>query len=609
MVRNDAYTPTDIDDGPNPKPLLLPEAAFHELATGNGSPAVIGLLQKGEWCRRLVMLRASHDIATNSDSFGRVGPFTDAWQALERAQENAPDAVAPILMHPQVGAWLAYTLRRHLGGAASTAPLWLDFGQFNALALVAAAAAGRTFTTRVPLRDGRVMLPRLGMAYFAGCPDWDIAEAGTENGRIWLRHGNRQVDVPSTPGEDADGWWALRQLQVETDGLRLTVWLDDLDPLRDLADPVPPARLPETDVRRWANLLAEAWAILVTHHRPVAEALAAGVTSLVPLPIGGGWDTRSASTGDAFGAIMCSPPPDATTLAVSLAHEFMHIKLGGLMHLIPLSDGPDEPVLYAPWRDDPRPLAGFLQGVYAFAGITAFWRRQRLVSASTIDDFEYAYARSQTIEALDNAKRAHGLTEHGRRFVELLSDEVTGWSDDVVDDEAARLARLVTDGHRAGWRIRNCRPAHADIDALVAAWTTQSSGPVRVGPSVVLPDPEMRHWSQGRVALARRRIVAPDRYAQARGERWGSTLSDADLSLFAGDPVAAVKVLVDQIVQDPESADAWSGLVVALASTGPHPANAVLANRPEIVMAVYRAVPDRRVAPVDLATWIGRVIG
>ncbi|MFD0517004.1 hypothetical protein [Paractinoplanes durhamensis] len=93
------------------------------------------------------------------------------------------------------------------------------------------------------------------------------------------------------------------------DDVRLTVWLDDLDPMRDLADPVPPARLSDPAVARWTGLLAGAWDILVERHRPLAEALAAGVSSLVPLPVGEGWGTRSASSGDAFGAIMCSLPP------------------------------------------------------------------------------------------------------------------------------------------------------------------------------------------------------------------------------------------------------------------------------------------------------------
>ena len=64
-------------------------------------------------------------------------------------------------------------------------------------------------------------------------------------------------------------------------------------------------------------------------------------------------------------------------LAVTLVHEFQHIKLGGLLHLAPLHDREPTRRLYAPWRDDPRPLGGLLQGVYAFTGVTDFWRAVR----------------------------------------------------------------------------------------------------------------------------------------------------------------------------------------------------------------------------------------
>ncbi|MBG0564890.1 aKG-HExxH-type peptide beta-hydroxylase [Actinoplanes aureus] len=36
---------------------------------------------------------------------------------------------------------------------------------------------------------------------------------------------------------------------------------------------------------------------------------------------------------------------------------------------------------YALWRDDPCPLNGLLQGVYAFVGITDFWWVRRKAEA------------------------------------------------------------------------------------------------------------------------------------------------------------------------------------------------------------------------------------
>ncbi|GAA2668996.1 HEXXH motif domain-containing protein [Actinoplanes palleronii] len=587
-----------------PTRIQLADDLFEQLAAGGGGTEVIARLQDGQRSRRMVLLRALLGAAAEDPlSTGPLPSVAEAWSALERIQEQAPAAVQAVLQHPQVGAWLSFTLRRHRGGTVTTAPAHIDFGQLNTVALAAAALARLTHRTRVPLRGGRVLVPRHGMAIFDGCAPWDVAEAWTEGGRIFLRHGGVTVDVPESG--DAPGWLALREVTVG-DVDTFTVHLDDLDPWRDLANPVGPARLSDTAFAVWVKLLQDAWTILIEHHRPTAEALAAGVSSLVPLPAGDGWDTRSASTGDAFGAIMCSLPPDPATLAVSLAHEFMHIKLGGLMHLVPLTTGPGNPCLYAPWRDDPRPAGGLLQGIYAFFGITEFWRTQRRAPGTPnprLDDFEYAYSRAQTREAIGVATADGTLTERGRRFVARLAAAIDGWSADELDEQAADLARLVADSHRAGWRIRHCRPDHAEVTALAAAWSAGTPAPALGAPAEVLPDPEMRHWSGPRLGLARRRLVAPDRYAEARTTSWGAALSDADLALFAGQAGTAAELFAAAITEAPESPDAWTGLGLALHRSGDTRGGDVLLRRPDLVLALHRTLAATA-APIALVTWL-----
>src|SRR5262249_32731992 len=178
-------------------------------------------------------------------------------------------------------------------------------------------------------------------------------------------------------------------------------------------------RLDATAFNRWHGLLTDAWALLCREHRADAEAMAEGVVSLVPLREEPGWETRSASSGEAFGNIMVSEPPDAVTLAVSLIHEHQHIVLGGLLHLIRLTKEDDGFFFYAPWRDAPRALSGLLQGVCAFLGIARFFRRHRQTvagTAETLASFEYAYARGQTAEALEIVLAAPALTSEGRSF-------------------------------------------------------------------------------------------------------------------------------------------------------------------------------------------------
>jgi HEXXH motif-containing protein len=599
---SDPVSPTQSDD--HPHPIALPEDAFRELASGGGSPDVIRLLWDGEHSRRLIMLLAflERSRAEPALSAGRVTPVAEAWAALERAEKQDAGVVATLLMHPQVGSWLSYTLRRTLGGARSAAPGYHDFAQIHALALAASAATAQAYTATVPLWSGRAYIPQVGMAHFEGCPEWDLADAGTEDGRIWLRWGDQVIDVPPAAREQPD-WWPLRRLSVGED-VRLTVWLDDLDPMRDLADPVPPARLSAAEFRRWSDLLRDAWAILVDHHRPTAKALAAGVTSLVPLPAGDGWSTRSASTGDAFGAIMCSPPPDAVTLSVSLAHEFTHIKLGGLMHMHTMTEGPGDPNLYAPWRDDPRPASGLLQGIYAFFAIADFWRTEPSRFTDVVTDFEYAYARAQTSEALEIALRDGNLTERGRMFAERLGEVMRDWPDD-VDERAQVMVRLVADGHRAGWRIRHCLPSTDDVAALARSLDDDWPADATVHPSQVRPDPEMRHWSAARLGLARRHLRVPDRDAEARDQDWGAALTDADVMLFAGQPEKAAAVFLDEIAENPASADAWTGLGLALCAENPGSrAGRVLLSRPEVVMAVHRETRTSH-SPIAVADLVG----
>lgn len=581
-----------------------------------GSPDVIRGLWDTQHSRRMVLLKI-FQVAVDKDPslLEPLPPIDDAWRMLKRFKATSPSRFFFLLGHPQVGSWLAYVVRRHRGGARSDAPWYVDFGQIHALALAAAALTGESYSTRVPLRDGRIMVPCFGMARFSGCAAWDVAEAEAVDGQVRIRYAGREV---SSQDGESEGWWPLRRVKVGADPM-LEVWLDDLDPLRDLADPVEPARLSDAVAARWVELLHEAWAILSSDHRELAESLAMGVTSLVPLPNGDGWDTRSASSGDAFGAVMCSLPPDGVTLAVSLAHEFAHIRLGGLMHLLPITnDSGEDKALYAPWRDDPRPLGGLIQGVYAFVSIAAFWRKHRHSvtddEARTLADFEYAYAREQAEEGLANARSASGLTEFGSEFLATLTAEVDSWQDDPLEGEPVRLARLVASGHRIGWRLRHCRPSDEDISSVVSAWQHMDSGPVPVGPPETLADPAMRHWSQGRLGLARRRLQAPMRSGDALTESWGKTLTDADLTLFAGDAPMAAKGFAEQIASGTRAeaaADAWAGLALSLGADPADPGGVALSRRPELVQAVYRRVAEQagsHTSPLEVARWIGSAV-
>ena len=148
---------------------------------------------------------------------------------------------------------------------------------------------------------------------------------------------------------------------------------------------------------------------------------------LSPAPAGHGF---SATARHAFGAIAAALPPDAATLALLLIHEFQHVKLGAVLDLFELFDRTDTRLFDAPWRRDPRPLEGLLQGTYAHVAVTDFWRMRRHTAdtaAATAAAAQFAYWRAQTAQAIETLAASHSLTPLGARFVDGMRASVSSW--------------------------------------------------------------------------------------------------------------------------------------------------------------------------------------
>jgi HEXXH motif-containing protein len=568
----------------------------------------VRLLLTGERSWRLLLLRHLLDLAaTRPEAFGELPPAEAAWRELRIAEQASAQALDDVLMHPQVGIWLSSTIRALHAGRPGT-PLWIEVGQVHALALAAAARAGATLTTRIPVHAGHALLPTLGMARFTTEAPCAIADAHTAGGHTVLRLGDERITLPDGPS-----WWQLRRLSAEVDGREIRVWLDDIDRYRNLADPVPPARLTSAEVERWAAQLDGAWRLLCREWPEYADALAAGFLSITPLPPDpDARFTQSASTGDGFGAAVISPPADATTLAVTLVHEFQHIKLGGLLHLVSLHDDERTDGLYAPWRDDPRPFGGLFQGVYAFLGIAMFWQRHADAlsgRAAAPAHFEFAYARRQTREALHTLARSHRLTMPGRRFVDGMRAAMRALAAVRVPRDLDRAAWAAASDHRAIWRLRNrALPAHA-VARLVDAWQAGDPAP---GPAAELATPKKGdgRWCYARIALQRTRMSAPDRFAELAAEpgtvhRRVAGATPADLALVGGDPDLARRTYLRQLADDPDDVDSWAGLGLSLAATG-QPGWRALLREPHVVVAVHRELRRRHAAadPIDVARWL-----
>lgn len=592
----------------------LGRAEHRQLLRGGGGPDAIALLGAAERSWRLLLLRALAEAAgaaagAADTPAGPLPGLQDGWRLLTRAWRSAPAEVERLLAYPAVGTWAAHALRRVRGTAPADSPLWVETGHLHAVAASAAVLAGLTFRTSVPVRDGWAVLPGLGGARVASAEGrWAAAEVVAADGDVRVGPVRVRADASDGTGRSegaggAGGWHGLRELRAEG----CTLLLDDIDPYRALRGPRAPEPLGGAD--RWAGLFAEAWRLLAHDDPEAARAAAAGLRSVVPRPRSERYRPHSASSGDAFGAVVASEPDDAEQLACTLVHEFQHHKLGAFMHLFTLHEDGGAERYYAPWRDDPRPLGGLLQGVYAFFGVTRFWRRRR----GELAEFEYALWREQTLTALRAIRGADRLTPMGRDLVDELTGRLAGWRDEPVGARARDAAALAAADHRATWRAYHVRPPVDAVARAARAYGAAASAPGAppAADGRIVPGRPGRGLDT-RAVLLRRMLVDG-----AGGPAWADAAAGAvegarpeDLALVTGDHDAARAAFTDRIVRGPgPDPDAWSGLGLALRARG-HPAAGVLLERPEFVLAVHAELrrggagpaPD----PVRLAAAFGR---
>ncbi|MEW2402841.1 HEXXH motif-containing putative peptide modification protein [Streptomyces sp. NPDC046862] len=203
----------------------------------------------------------------------------------------------------------------------------------------------------------------------------------------YLDEGLARALVVLERGEPADLAWLDRlvadpygdpwpRVRAECDGHVLELRIADSGPFRDahghaLADPLAP-----DGVSRWQEALGAAWEVLVRRHPWHAEAVAACLTTLVPLRPNFDGTAVSSAARRAYGAVAASFTDDATLLALTLVHEFLHVQLGALIDMVPLHGPPTDRRYHAPWRPDPRPAGALLQGTYAHLGVADFWRAE-----------------------------------------------------------------------------------------------------------------------------------------------------------------------------------------------------------------------------------------
>lgn len=422
----------------------MPPELFAAMAAGGGGEDIARVLTAAQRSKHALLLRG---VVMTSVKAGHVEAALAerGYDLLSSVERGNPGTVAALIRHPSVGAWAFRTVSALRGGPAMRGA---TPGRLAAVAAAAAIRAGTAAEIETPLTDGQVMLPSLGAASVSaggqGLATVRVTPNGTE---VTTPKGG--VVIPADHRASSPGWHPLRALLTEP----FELLADDADPFRmpaapDLAQP--------TELSSWSPVFQQAWTLLDRYHPDVAADVATLITVIVPRarPAQG---QVSSSSPETSGAIAMSEPTGPATLACTLAHEVQHVKLSALLDLVKLTRDDDGRRFYAPWREDPRPASGLLQGAYAYLGVTAFWRRQRQLENRMDAHAQFARWRVAAATATSVLRTSNVLTPAGHDFVRGMSSTLAAWQDEPVPEAAGNDAIAANADHLSRWESANAQ--------------------------------------------------------------------------------------------------------------------------------------------------------
>ncbi|WP_434028085.1 FxsB family cyclophane-forming radical SAM/SPASM peptide maturase [Streptomyces graminofaciens] len=434
----------DMSDqtAPSHQPAQPPLADHHldELASGLGSTATTDLLARHQLALHRELLALVRQESGHSD-LGEA-----AWRTLTVLDREAPESVDKVLAHPYVRPWAIRSLQGDPEAAATAVRGMAE------IAAAAALRAGRAESLVVPVRDGVLRLPTHGALKLEGedvdrvtvriHSDGFTAETAETAGATY---------TVSWKGDKSASWQGSWWFGLDD----WPVSLEDTDPWRDCHGHPAHPRLAEDEAEAWHADLTQAWAWIRSELPQYAPGLRAGLRAVTPLMPSATGDDISSAARDAFGAVAIARPATPEALALLLVHEFQHVKLGAVLDLMDLYDPSCDRLFYAPWRPDPRPLEGLLQGTYAHLAVIDYWHARRRTSTgeeARAAEIQFTRWRDQTAEAVETLAASGALTPAGERFVAGMRATVRGLLAIEVSPEALRAARRAADEHRSAWR-------------------------------------------------------------------------------------------------------------------------------------------------------------
>jgi hypothetical protein len=381
----------------------------------------------------------------------------------------------------------------------------------------------------------------------------------------------------------------------------LTIWIDDTDPYREFAEPLPPGDTDPTELMDWRKLLSAAWELLTRWHPDRAIELSATLTTVTLV------DSARAESGfSSAAAVGCVAVPmrlSSSEIAETLVHECQHSKVNAVSHLADLAHDTTERY-YAPWRDDARPLRGMIHGLYAFMAVAEFWSANGDEQDAHKRAFLLAYRRQQIRWALGSLGSPTGLTELGAALCQGIRARLASCERLPVEPDVSRIADRMIRDHYAYWRLRNITADATAVAALVARWRdSQSPSPLRSGTLRTVRSRRSGYPQRSKLL----RATATDGFADVARAALSSghvAAAQADVAYCQGRHEEALeRYLRIHGTTD----DALVGAGLCLRELGHQDAARALLERPEVVAAtcVRLAAMNTPAQLTAVAAWIG----
>lgn len=329
-------------------------------------------------------------------------------QAAELIAALSPAARRDVLTQPYLMHWLVRQARRAAEG--DTPGLEAAMGDVGRFVALPAARDGVWPESPMTLRarSGQLRFPgfRRHVLLPAGTPDGPVAVSLGDDGELRFAASGCDIHVPLAELLDAippSGGSPVAQRQ-QLPGLPVEVdatdpFIGDLFTSMNAKPPLlnyPPRDLTPLPYLDDVSLeaLAEAWRLIEAAWPAAGRELAHYTRLIVPFA------SRSYSTfaeAEFLGAVFMGQSrhrfTDVLYTAEHLLHEHSHLRLHLIMEQEPIFEAAGSGLVESPWRRDPRPVIGIVQGVFVFARVARFLRR----AYQLLGDERYAERRRTVI--------------------------------------------------------------------------------------------------------------------------------------------------------------------------------------------------------------------